>query len=43
MTVFLVFGLDVDVDLKVPFRLAEKRRMSWVFGVCLFELVWCNG
>jgi len=26
-----------DVDLKIPFRLAEKRRMSWGFGVCLFE------
>jgi len=27
----------LDVDLPVPFRLAEKRRMSWGFGVCLSE------
>ncbi|MFW2441130.1 MAG: hypothetical protein ACN4GR_17365, partial [Arenicellales bacterium] len=29
--------LTFDFDIKVPFRLAEKRRISWGFGVCLFE------
>jgi len=26
-----------DVDLKIPFRLAEKHRMSWGFGMCMSE------
>jgi hypothetical protein len=31
------FDVDLGVDLPIPFRLAETRRMSWGFGVCLFE------
>jgi hypothetical protein len=42
MTGVFVVDVDVEVDLKIPFRLAEKRRMSWGFGVCLSEVVWCN-
>jgi hypothetical protein len=29
----LILGLDPQI----PFRLAEKRRMSWGFGVCMSE------
>jgi len=36
-----VLLLMFSVELKIPFRLAEKRRSSRGFRDVLFEVVWC--